>query len=111
MREGPSQASDRLFLVDGFHRREKALNAAAQLRVHVQMDAVGGERDAELLPECKSFGRRVRSLVQERVVQWEVKSFAIASEIDPVIALERLYLAHPADEVLHVCCGDRLLVV
>jgi len=72
MRECPAQPLDRPFLVDGFHRCQEAFDASAQLRVHIEVNAVFRQRQAEPLPELQRFGRRIRGLREQRVVQRKI---------------------------------------
>jgi len=44
-------------------------------------------------------------------VQWERQSLAVTGQIEPVIALERLDLRHPGDEVLDVRDRTGLLII
>ena len=50
MREGPAQSLDRPLLVDRLHRGEESLDAAAQLRMHIEVNAVSRQRQPEPLP-------------------------------------------------------------
>ena len=40
MGKGPTKAPDRLFLIDGLHCRQEALDTPAQLCVHIEMKTV-----------------------------------------------------------------------
>ena len=111
MREGPAQPLDRPFLVDGLHRRQEALDAAAQLRVHIEVNAIFRQRQAEPLPELERVGGRIGGLREQRVVQREVQSLAVTGQVEPIVALERLDLRHPGDQVVDVGRRARLLVV
>ena len=46
MRECPTQPADRLLFVDCLHSCQKPFNAAAQLRVHIEVNAVLGQTEA-----------------------------------------------------------------
>ena len=50
MRECPAQALDRALLIDRLHRAEEPVDAAAQLRMHVEVNAIPRQRQPEPLP-------------------------------------------------------------
>jgi len=72
-------------------------------RVHIEVNAVFRQRQAEPLPELQRFGRRIRGLREQRVVQRKIQSFAVTGQVEPVVTLERLDLRHPNDQVLDIC--------
>src|SRR5262245_36167105 len=59
----------------------------------------------------RSFGGYNSSLREQRVVQWEIQSLAVTGQIEPVVALERLDLRHPGDQVLDICGRTGFLVI
>jgi len=79
--------------------------------VHIEVDAVFRERQAEPLPLLHAFGGRVRGLREQRVVQRQIQRLAVTGQIEPIVALERLELGDPAHQRVHVRSRTRLLVM
>src|SRR5262249_61512826 len=102
---------NRPYLVDALHGRQEAIDASAQLRGNIEVNGVFRQRQTEPLPELQRFSRWIRGLREQRVVQWEIQSLAVTGQIEPVVALERLDLRHPGDQVLDICGRTGFLVI